>query len=128
MLLAVTPTYAALLAFFYIAASFYVSITRGKTGVRLSDGGNATMLVAIRRHGNMAEFVPLALLMMALGELTGLSATWLHICGALLVIGRAVHPFGITEDGGPIVARVVGMLSTYAAMLIPAVAILLATL
>ena len=128
MQLAVTPIYAAILAFFFIAASFYVSFARGKTGVRLGDGGNLTMLVAIRRHGNMAEFVPIALLMMAFGELTGLSATWLHICGVLLLVGRVVHPFGITEHGGPIVARVVGQLRTYAATLIPAVVILLRVL
>ena len=128
MQLAITPLYAAFLAFLYIATSFYVSFARGSTGVRLGDGGNATMLVAMRRHGNMAEFVPFALLMMALGELTGLGATWLHICGVLLVLGRLVHPFGITEDGGPVIARVVGQLSTYAATLIPAVAILIVAL
>ena len=59
----ITATYAALIAFFFVAMSFYVIITRAKTDVLVGDGGNINMLVAMRRHGNMAEYVPLALIM-----------------------------------------------------------------
>jgi uncharacterized membrane protein YecN with MAPEG domain len=128
MTLTITGTYAAILAFYYIAWSFHVSFTRARTGVRTGDGGNPTMLTAMRRHGNMAEYMPFALLMMALGEASGLSAFWLHVSGVLLVAGRLIHPFGITDEGGPVSARVVGQLSTYAATLIPAAAILLTRL
>ena len=120
----ITATYAAILAVFYIALSFHVSITRGKTGVRLGDGGNPAMLAAMRRHGNMAEFVPFALVLMALAELTGLAAPWLHAAGAVLIAARLVHLFGIAETGGSFPARVAGTLATYGAMLIPAAAIL----
>lgn len=125
MTVPITATYAAVLAFYFIAWSFHVSFTRARTGVRTGDGGNPTMLTAMRQHGNMAEFMPFALLMMALGEAGGLSALWLHLSGVLLVAGRLIHPFGITDDGGPVAARVVGQLSTYASTLIPAAAILL---
>lgn len=128
MTLSITANYAAILAFYYIAWSFHVSFTRARTGVRTGDGGNATMLTAMRRHGNMAEFMPFALVMMAFAEAGGLSAAWLHASGLLLVAGRLIHPFGITDDGGPVAARVVGQVSTYAATLIPAAAILLTRL
>ncbi len=128
MPLQITALYASALAFYFVAWAFHVSFTRAATGVRTGDGGNPTMLTAMRRHGNMAEFMPFALLMMALGEAGGLSAPWLHASGLLLVLGRVVHPFGITNDGGPVAARVVGQLATYAATLIPAAAILLASL
>lgn len=124
MVLPITSVYAAALAFYFVAFAFHVSFVRARTEVRLGDGGNATMLVAIRRHGNLAEFLPLALVMMALGEAGGLDPFWVHTGGIFLVIGRLVHPFGITEDGGPIAARVVGQLSTYAAILLPAVFVL----
>ena len=125
MTLSITATYAAILAFYFIAWAFHVSFTRAATGVRTGDGGNPTMLTAMRRHGNMAEFMPFALVMMALAEAGGLGALWLHLSGVLLVAGRLIHPFGITDDGGPVAARVVGQLSTSAATLIPSAAILL---
>lgn len=124
MTLAVTPLYAAILAVFYIAMSFYVIVTRARTDVLVGDGGNPDMLVAIRRHGNLAEYMPFALLMMALGELMGLGPAWLHASGLALVAGRLVHPFGVTRDKGPLAPRVAGVLATFAAMLIPGLYIL----
>ena len=123
-MVAITGIYAALLAALYIGFSFYVSVTRGRTGVGLGDGGNPAMLVAIRRHGNMGEFVPFALLLMALAEVQGLGGAWLHGAGLLLVAGRLVHPFGIGAEGGIFPARVAGTLATYAAMLLPGVYLL----
>ena len=127
MTLAITPVYAAILAVFYIVMSFYVIITRARTDVLVGDGGNMDMLVAIRRHGNMAEYMPFAILMMALGELSGLGAIWLHISGVALVAGRLVHPLGVAKENSPLAPRVAGVLATFAAMLIPGIYILLAS-
>lgn len=128
MTLSISATYAAALAFYFIAWSFHVSFTRARTGVRTGDGGNPTMLTAMRQHGNLAEFMPFALVMMAFGEARGLSPLWLHTSGMFLIAGRLIHPFGITNEGGPIAARAIGQISTYLATLIPAAAILLARL
>ena len=119
----ITATYAALLAFFYVAMSFYVIVTRARTDTLLGHDGNIAMLVAMRRHGNLAEYMPFTILMMALGEALGLSATWLHVSGIALVAGRLIHPFGVAEKS-PLAPRVIGVLATFAAMLIPAVSIL----
>lgn len=120
----ITPLYAAILALIYIAMSFYVIVTRARTHVLVGDGGNPDLLVAIRRHGNMAEYMPFAILMMALGELSGLGATWLHVSGLALIAGRLMHPFGVTAEKSPLAPRVAGVLSTFAAMLIPGLYIL----
>lgn len=125
MPITITATYAAVLAILFIAFSFYVSAVRGKTDIGLGDGGNIKMLVAIRRHGNMAEFVPFALILMAFAELMGLGSTWLNLAGLLLVAGRLTHPFGVGEAGGVLAARIAGQLATYAAMLIAVAAIFL---
>ena len=127
MSLTVTPLYAAILAVIYIAMSFYVIVTRARTDVLVGDGGNIDMLVAMRRHGNMAEYMPFAVLMMALGELMGLGAAWLHVAGVALVAGRLVHPFGVTRENSPLAPRVAGVLATFASMLIPGVYILAAS-
>ena len=123
----ITATYAALLAIFFVAMSAYVIITRAKTDILLGHADNTDMLVAMRRHANLAEYLPIAILVMALAELLGLSATWLHVSGALLIAGRLIHPFGVTANS-PLVPRVVGVLATVAAILIPAAGILLTTL
>ena len=119
----ITATYAAVLAVFYVAMSFYVIVTRAKTDTLLGHGDSIPMLVAMRRHGNLAEYMPFAILMMALAEILGLGSTWLHISGIALVAGRLIHPFGVAEKS-PLAPRVVGVLATFAAMLIPAAGIL----
>ena len=119
----ITATYAAILAFFYVAMSFYVIITRAKTDTLLGAGDSIPMLVAMRRHGNLSEYMPFAILMMALAEVLGLGTTWLHVSGVALVAGRLIHPFGVTEKS-PLPPRVIGVLATFAAILIPAIFIL----
>lgn len=128
MTLAITPVYAALLAVFYVALSFHVILTRARTDVPLGDAGNPDLLAAIRRHGNMTEYVPFALLIMAFAELTGTGATWLHAAGIALVGGRLVHPFGLATRNPILAARIAGTLATFAAILLPAAHILLASL
>ncbi|MEL7149981.1 MAG: MAPEG family protein [Pseudomonadota bacterium] len=123
-----TANYAALLAVFYVAMSAYVIAIRARTDISVGDGGNMQMLLAIRRHGNMIEYVPFAVLLMALAEGLGAGAIWLHITGILLITGRLLHPVGLRISEKPPVARVVGTLSTFAAILLPAAAILAASL
>ncbi len=91
----VTSLYAALLAFVCIALSAPVGLMRGKKQIPLGDNGDAEMIVAIRRHANFIEYVPIALILLALVELNGGSKTWLHALGTALVVARLVHPFGL---------------------------------
>lgn len=121
----VTATYAAILAIFYVAMSFYVIRQRVLTDINIGDGGDPNMLLAMRRHANMAEYVPFALLVMGLAEFLGLGALWLNIAGSALVMGRMLHPLGMHVTEGSIVPRVIGTLATMAAILIPAGGILL---
>ena len=123
----ITATYAAVLTIFLIAMSFYVIITRARTDTLLGHGDSVPMLVAMRRHGNLIEYMPFAILIMALAEIQGLSATWLHVAGIALVAGRLIHPFGVAAKS-PLAPRVIGILATFAAILIPAGAILFSTL
>ena len=120
----ITAMYAAIFGILFIGFSLYVSAVRAKTGVSTGDGGNIAMVVAMRRHGNMAESTPFALLLMALAEANDLSAMWVHIAGLVLIAGRLIHPFGIGEGGGNFPARIVGQSATYIAMAIAAVSIL----
>ncbi len=124
----ITATYAAILAILFVIMSFYVIVTRARTNILVGHEDNMTMLVAMRRHGNMVEYVPFAILMMGLAEMTGLGATWLHVCGLALIAGRLIHPIGVNETKSALAARVAGVLATMVAILVPAGSILLTNL
>lgn len=94
-LVPVTGLYAGLLALIYLVLFGTVGYVRTKTNVSLGDGGDPKLTVANRRHMNFVENVPLALLLLALLELSGASKTFLHVLGTALVVARIVHPFGI---------------------------------
>lgn len=94
----ITLLYAGLLGLMNIGVAFPAGRLRGKTGVSVGDGGNADLLVAMRRHGNFSEFVPLALILIGLLEMNGVSATAIYTFGALLVVFRLCHAFGLKAD------------------------------
>ncbi|HXH00963.1 MAG TPA: MAPEG family protein [Xanthomonadaceae bacterium] len=89
---------------------------RYRAKVGLGDGGNADLARQIRVHGNFIEYVPLALLLLALLELAGLDARALWSFGAMLLLGRLLHAFGLSRDAGPSPGRKWGMLLTWLAL------------
>jgi uncharacterized membrane protein YecN with MAPEG domain len=95
MTFAVTPLYALPLAAIYLVLWFRVSGLRSATGISFGDGGNAVLLQRVRQHGNFVEWTCFVLILMILAEGMGAPALYLHISGALLLIGRIAHPFGL---------------------------------
>lgn len=124
MSLPITAPYIALLAIYIMVLGAVVSIHRAKTGLSLLHGDDMTLLEKMRRHGNFAETVPFALLLMIAAELQGASAFWLHISGILLLVSRLIHPFGINHAKANEVARGIGSAGTTLSMLICIIIIL----
>ena len=124
MTLQITALYAAVIGVWAVILANYVSINRGKLQVLLGDGGKPELAAIIRRHANLLENVPLALILMGLAEASGLSATWMHILGVVLIISRLVHPFGITTAPKLNPLRVVGAVGTHAVTLVASLFIL----
>jgi uncharacterized membrane protein YecN with MAPEG domain len=91
----VTPLYAGLLVLWYLVLTWRV-IRRRARGISLGDGGDPAMLRVIRGHANFAEYVPLALLLMAILELCNFSAYVLHGLGAMLLTGRLLHGYALS--------------------------------
>jgi uncharacterized protein len=108
MVFAVTPLYALPVAAIYLLLWFRVSAVRGATGISFGDGGNPLLLQRMRQHGNCAEWSAFVLILMILAEGMGTPAVWLHISGALLVIGRIAHPFGLVPETAGHPLRYVG--------------------
>ena len=72
----IVPGYAALLALMYIYLAIRVMMARRDAGVSIGSGGNRMLERRIRVHGNFAEYVPIALILLVLMEMRG-SAPWL---------------------------------------------------
>jgi uncharacterized membrane protein YecN with MAPEG domain len=109
MPVAITALYTAILALVMLALAINVSIHRGKLKVDIGDGNNPQMLRMIRIHANAVEYVPIALLLMAVYELDGGSHRLLHIAGIALVVGRLMHAWGMWSGPAPTFGRIVGV-------------------
>ncbi len=98
MLLSTTALYAGVLGILAIALGAGSGFLRFKTGVSIGDGGDPKQLVAVRRHGNFIEWVPIALILLGVLELNGVGATPLHVMGGALVVGRVAHAVGLDAE------------------------------
>ncbi|WP_309666184.1 MAPEG family protein [Tabrizicola sp.] len=104
----VTPIYALPLAVIFLILWFRTTSMRGGLKLSIGDGGNPEMLLRIRQHGNFVEWTPFVLILMILAEGMGAPALYLHISGALLLIGRIAHPSGLKIDNSAHPLRYVG--------------------
>ncbi len=109
-----TALYAALNAFLTVGLGLNVSRVRVQHKVFRGDGGVPEIVSAVRAHGNNAEHVPLALLLLLIAELCGGSSTVLHIFGGALLVARVLHAYGIMK-ASPV--QPVGAMTTVAVQL-----------
>lgn len=112
----VTPIYAALLAFLFIALSARAIRARRTARVAIGDGGDAVLVRAMRVQANFAEYAPLALLLIGFCELQAAPAWLLHVLGLLLLAGRTIHAFGLAQTRENFRLRVTGMSLTLTAI------------
>ena len=66
-----------------------------------------------RVQGNFIEYVPLAIALLYLVEVSGVSQTMIHILGATLVISRLAHAWGLSTNPGATYARLIGAQMTF---------------
>lgn len=122
MLMPVTAVFAAVTAVLLLFLSVQVSRYRLKYQQGLGVNDDQGFEVAVRAHGNLVEYAPMALILMAIGELNGVNAQWIYWVGMALVGGRILHAFGMFNgNGGPHKARLVGILLTWLSILVMAV-------
>ncbi len=97
-MLPITAITASILALMFVALTFNVIRNRLKYQVALGDKSEPAMMRAIRVHGNFAEYVPIALILMGLAE--GAGAHTYLTCGAatLLILGRMAHAGGVLNE------------------------------
>tara|TARA_R110000782_G_scaffold78276_4_gene155100 strand:- start:39441 stop:39818 length:378 start_codon:yes stop_codon:yes gene_type:complete len=113
--LPITSLTAAIAAVALIVLSFLVSFRRMKVDINIGTGDDVALLKRIRAQGNFIEYVPITLILLALVEMAGAGTGQLWTISGLLLGGRLLHAVGML--GGVLPARGLGMLMTYAAML-----------
>jgi uncharacterized membrane protein YecN with MAPEG domain len=123
--LQIAAFYIALNAIVTLALAINAAMTRGRTKVLLGDGGNETMLRAMRAHANNVEYVPLTLVMLLALALLQTSILVLHIVGLCLLLGRVAHGLGLAIKSGISAGRGIGILLTLIAMLVAIVFLLM---
>jgi hypothetical protein len=106
ILLPVTLVTASVLGIIYVLLSVMVSGERNRAKVGLGTGTDPSvplgeehnasrLLVAVRRHGHFAEYVPFSLILMGLLEMAGSTRALLLSLGIGLVVARLMISFGL---------------------------------
>lgn len=117
----ITALYAGILAFLYVGLTVYVVQGRYKHRVGLGDGGNPSLIRRIRIHGNFAEYVPFALLLLFMVDYAQTSPMLVHWLGIMLVLGRILHAWGLCCSETTSFGRMAGMILTILVIVISAV-------
>ena len=113
MSVSVTGLYAGILGIVFFLLSLRVISNRVRARVNLLDGGDEALTRVMRVHGNFAEYVPFALLLMALAEIQGGSGLFMHVLGTVLIVCRLCHAYAITATTGQNPFRQIGFVGTF---------------
>jgi len=114
MPLEITAIYAVLLGLMLLVLKFRVIGARRRLSVDVLDGGERDVTRRMRVHGNFAEHVPMALILMAVVEINGAEAWNVHALGAVLLISRVLHAHGLETTPGKSFGRAAGVIGTTA--------------
>ncbi|MEZ6001352.1 MAPEG family protein [Hyphomonas sp.] len=93
-----------------------VMMHRRSAKVSVGDGGNDTLTLRIRTHGNASEHVPAFMIGLFMTAVMGSSAMLVHVLGASFTAGRLLHAAGLSAS--VMAARALGMLLTWVPMLV----------
>jgi uncharacterized membrane protein YecN with MAPEG domain len=100
-----------------------VRIRRGRR-IGLGHGESPDLERAIRAFGNASEYVPAALVALALLAVLGAPPGLVHALGLTFTVGRIFHAVGLSRSGGASLPRTVGVLATWLVYLTGAVVLL----
>lgn len=122
--MALTPIFAALLAFIFLFLSLSVIKLRFSKKVSLGDGGDPDLQAAIRTHANFTEYVPISLLLLWFVEAFTYSSNLVFILGSILVVARLAHIIGMRNPKEFMIFRQLAVVATHAVIAVSAVRIL----
>ena len=112
---------AAALTLLLMLLTFRVIQLRFATKILLGDGGDPLLAAAIRGHGNLTEYAPMALILIGLLEFAGAAMTPLAWLAGIFVAARVAHASGFLRRADvPELLRAVGTIATNGCLIIAA--------
>jgi uncharacterized membrane protein YecN with MAPEG domain len=114
-----TPVFALL----FVVLSVNVIRTRRREKVGLGAGGNVAVERAMRVHANFSEYVPITLLLLLILEQSGGNILLLHALFVVLLAGRIIHAWGVSQKKENFTFRVSGMILTFTVIMTASIAI-----
>ena len=97
---------------------------RRRHGVEFGDGDRQDLTLAVRAFGNATEYVPAAIGAIAVLALVGAPLLLVHASGLMLFAGRVSHAIGLSRSGEATRPRAAGVVLTWLAYILTAVALL----
>jgi uncharacterized membrane protein YecN with MAPEG domain len=108
----VIPVFAALLGLIFVYLTIRTVIQRRKAKVAVGDGGSEELQRAMRAHANFIEYVPITLLILTFLEMRQAGIYVMIVLGGVLLVGRCLHAFGISQVKENFKFRKIGMYMT----------------
>jgi len=121
----ILPVYAALLTLLFVFLSIRTIKARRRAQVGLGTGDHPDLSRAVRVHANFSEYAPLGLLLIYLVEIQSAASWFVHLLGMLLLVGRLLHAYGVSQSRENFKFRVSGMVMTFSSLLLSAFFLLL---
>lgn len=109
----ITMLTASLLAFLFVIISLRIVRLRYRYKVSLGAGDNKHLEMTVRAHGNFAEYVPIALILMLCAEANQANIVILSILACSLILGRLFHAYAFAFNKMHFKFRVRGMILTF---------------
>lgn len=116
----VSLIYASVFGLLAVALANYVLYVR----LRARQLPNWQPHAAERVQANFVENVPLALILLYLLEVSGVSGVFVHGCGLSLVVCRLLHAWGLARNEGANYPRLIGAQGTFIVVSVMAMAAL----
>ena len=111
-MLPITTISASVLGLLLVKLSLDVILLRRKHNVSIGDGGRDDLLRAARAQANLAEYAPIALILIACLEFNAEHQAITVTLSSLFVVGRFLHPMGIKSAEAPWLPRTLGIALT----------------
>lgn len=108
-MLKITALLSSLLGFMFVWLSMQVIKQRKEHKVSIGDGGVNALSMAVRAHGNFAEYVPISLLLLACAEINGANTVVVVLFAVCILLGRIFHAYAFLAGKNHFKPRVMGM-------------------
>ena len=121
-MLLITAFFSSILALMFYKLSINVIRLRRKYKVSLgSSKKHKDLEQAIRAHGNLSEFLPIGLILLACLEINHLPKIVVFMCGLFFLIGRYLHAISFLKDEINATHRLLGMKITFWSIIVMAI-------